>query len=226
MALKRHEGKEMVFVASEYFERFGVSRQVIEYRRASKQVQPIGMVKGVFLYYKLDADFQVIRYWLNSFRRFISEWEKTKLIREDAENRRNEAQEKFNQSTGQERAWWADEHNELESDAKYGASSREYYELVQLLQEYRLNKAVIKLKGIGPLDPRLNISDEIDDFLFRVCAYAGSGLSLNEYLKREKPISAKSSDYFDVLVHFFKRIGKPINTGIAYEIREILFNSL
>ncbi len=226
MALKRHAGKEMIFVALEYFEKLGVSRQVIEYHRALKRIRPVMKTKGILLYYKLDADLLVLRYWMNSFRRFINEFEKTKKLREEARKQALDVQAKKELSKGRERERVSYKQLALESRSSHGASSTIFTDLIELIRQYRLPDAVMEQKEIGPYDPRVYISDEIDEFLNRICAYLGSGLDLDEYLKREKPVSAKSTDYNDVLVYFYKRTGKPINSDIAAALRQGLIESL
>jgi tRNA-dihydrouridine synthase len=64
------KNKESVFVTNDYFYKFGLNRQSIQYQIKNGDIRPFGKLKGMFLYYQSDADLMIIKYWMNNFGKF------------------------------------------------------------------------------------------------------------------------------------------------------------
>lgn len=71
MAKKRSSIRQSIFVTNEYFERCGISRQVVRYRLEKGDIQSAGEFKGMNLYYKVDADFLILEYWIDNYKKYL-----------------------------------------------------------------------------------------------------------------------------------------------------------
>lgn len=85
MARKRNKKKDSIFVGNEYFEKAGISRQVLRYRVQKGDIKPIGDFKGLNLYYQMDADALILDYWIANYKKFLKLLESAflKLIEKD-----------------------------------------------------------------------------------------------------------------------------------------------
>lgn len=81
MSLRRKKTKESIFVTNEYFEKQGISRQVLRYRLEKGQIKPVGRLSGVNLYYQVDADSLILDYWIDNYKRLL------KLLESACENK-------------------------------------------------------------------------------------------------------------------------------------------
>ncbi len=228
MAIKRNETKENIFVTNEYFEKLGVSRQVVEYQRTSKKIDSVGMLKGMNLYFKFDADLLILQYWMNNLRRFVSEWKKASNLKADARKRLDEinlmidVRGKIEYSS----EGHAQEIEELSSIANEGAYSKEYSELRKLFRHYRLAQIKPGNSRQKPSTRLIDINREIDSFIFRLCAYRESELSLQEYKKKEKAKIAKGNTYQDIYKYFLLKHGKILGPGETVEVGSDLMEIL
>lgn len=104
MAKKRDKFRESIFVTNEYFEKCGVTRQVVRFSIEKGKIKPVGnlvsmsvvnaiiesgnigspegFIKNPFLYYQRDADFLILSYWIGSYKRYLQAitgtWQKIK----------------------------------------------------------------------------------------------------------------------------------------------------
>lgn len=78
MAGKRDKHKESVFVTNEYFEKSGVSRQTLRHRMKSGEIVPAGTFNGANIYYQADADFLILCYWGDNYKKFLSSLESSR----------------------------------------------------------------------------------------------------------------------------------------------------
>lgn len=75
MAGKRNKHKESVFVTNEYFEKSGISRQTLRHRLKRGGIVPAGSFNGANTYYQADADFLILCYWSDNYRKFLNSLE-------------------------------------------------------------------------------------------------------------------------------------------------------
>lgn len=66
---RRMKDREYKFVTNEYFYKYGLSRQAVQYQIKKGDMKPFGKVKGMFLYYQPDADLMILNYWMNNFKK-------------------------------------------------------------------------------------------------------------------------------------------------------------
>lgn len=71
MAKKRNSIRQSIFVTNEYFERCGLSRQVVRYRLEKGDIRSAGEFKGLNLYYQTDADFLILEYWIDNYKKYL-----------------------------------------------------------------------------------------------------------------------------------------------------------
>ncbi len=71
MAKKRNSQRQSIFVTNEYFERCGISRQVVRYRLEKGDIRSAGEFKGLYLYYQRDADFLILEYWIDNYKKYL-----------------------------------------------------------------------------------------------------------------------------------------------------------
>jgi len=81
MTLRRKKTKENIFVTNEYFEKCGISRQVLRYRLERGKIKAVGRLSGVNLYYQVDADSLILDYWIDNYKKFL------KLLESACENK-------------------------------------------------------------------------------------------------------------------------------------------
>ena len=118
MAQKRDKFKEGIFVTNEYFEKAGITRQVVSLGIEKGKIKPAGSfviksvmdsiiqeqeIKSIFslksspyIYYRQDADFYILSYWTNNYKRYLravcQTWEELK--KQDAFKNFNEQESK------------------------------------------------------------------------------------------------------------------------------------
>ena len=84
MARTRDTKKESVFVNNEYFEKCGISRQVVRYRLVRGDIKPAGEFQGMNLYFQIDADLLILDYWIDNYKRFLKlieiSWENLRKV--------------------------------------------------------------------------------------------------------------------------------------------------
>ena len=104
MAKKRNKLRESIFVTNEYFEKCGISRQVVRFSIEKEKIKPAGnlvptqaiktvvndnrvktpdsLTKSPMLYYMADADFFILSFRIENYKKYltavISTWEKIK----------------------------------------------------------------------------------------------------------------------------------------------------
>lgn len=116
MAKKRDKSRESIFVTNEYFEKCGISRQVVRFGIEKEKIKPAGnliptqavktvvnqnrvktpdsLTKSPFLYYIVDADFYILRFWIENYKKYLAAviitWERMKD--EEPFNNRDESE--------------------------------------------------------------------------------------------------------------------------------------
>lgn len=112
MAKKRDRFRESIFVTNEYFEKCGVTRQVVRHNIEKGKIKPVGNLvsmsvvnaiidsgkigspegfkKNPFLYYQRDADFLILSYWIGSYKRYLKEISETWLVIKNQEPFKNQ----------------------------------------------------------------------------------------------------------------------------------------
>lgn len=224
MAKKRSEIKENIFVTNEYFEKFGVSRQVVEYQRTSGKIESIGMYKGMNLYFKTDADFLIIRYWMNNFKAFVADWELAQKFKAAITSQIDHKIKKVENNPNSLKA--IENQFKEEPLEKLSISLEEYYELMELFKQYRISRNEINTLDKRKFHERFDIHSEINQFLHRICAYKESNLSFFRYKRKEKAKIASGMNYYQLYEYFLIKNGKKPNLIEAIIIEHDLLETL
>lgn len=62
-------------MTNEYFEKSGVSRQTLRHRLKNGEIVPAGSYNGANIYYQADADFLILCYWSDNYKKFLGSLE-------------------------------------------------------------------------------------------------------------------------------------------------------
>jgi len=216
-----------IFVTNDYFKKFGISRQILEYKRRKDEIKSIGEFKGMKLYYIIDADYVVIEYWTRNFRKFYENYKKTIELKEKCQikiDRLLKKQEKTELSE-----YEIEQIEILPQNKSVAVSTKEFYELKKLIGKYSLKegdpKYLDRIYDKYEYEKRMRIHFMYDELLYRLLALIESKLSFDDYMKKER-IVGRWRDSFMICEYFIKKNKKNTSVNHIYERAYELHNKI